>query len=483
MAVGPLLFAILALFPTPPPDGPYRISGPDLLDAHGRPVLLRGTTLPPTAWTATALITIRQRLNMNAVRIPKATPEIVRLANRLELLAIVEDDAAPPEIRDNPNVILAVTTPEAAPARPFIARGFRSTSPHAIHEFSSWDAPDIPGPLLANDLDPRLDEPSPECAAFPSDPGAAERFVRGKLRAFDDRRVHWTLSSFAPGRLITDYRYFVGTKLDDGWTCGVPSAAGLGLTLLGHLWNADPHGLFAVHGDGGGYLLPIGGRATVYGPTLADAEHYAPPKLLPTRLGNLSVRITDSRGVSRLAPLLYAAAGWAHINFVVPETLAPGPAEIAVIRSDGSRAVTRTMLLRAAPAFASASYDGRGVAKAWDGASPTFTCAADCAPVPIRPGAHIRFEGTGFRRAKKLRVLLSDNEARIVAFGPLADVPGKDVVTIEIPKVAPGVHDVVMWADGVLSNVVLIQTMAPGLPPNAHGPTPRRTAVHLAPPR
>ena len=39
---------------------------------------------------------------------------------------------------------------------------------------------------------------------------------------------------------------------------------------------------------------------------------------------------------ARLAPLLYAAAGWAHINFIVPAASAPGPAEVAVIRSDGT---------------------------------------------------------------------------------------------------------------------------------------------------
>ncbi len=36
-------------------------------------------------------------------------------------------------------------------------------------------------PVLVNDLDPQLDRNSPECAAFPRDPGAATRLVQENL--------------------------------------------------------------------------------------------------------------------------------------------------------------------------------------------------------------------------------------------------------------------------------------------------------------
>ncbi len=305
--------------------------------------------------------------------------------------------------------------------------------------------------------------------------------MRQKLRKFD----HWTVSEISPGRLISDYRYFVGTKLDDGWTCGSPTTAGLGMFLLSYLWDADPHGLFAVNGDSGGYRLPIGGRATIYGPTLADAEHYAPSGPLPTRLGNLSVRVTDSRGVARPAPLLYAAAGWAHINFIVPGASAPGPAEIAVVRTDGSKAVTKTLLGRAAPGLASASMDGRGVAKAWADGRPAWKCAYDCDPVAIRPGERVRFEGTGFRAASSVRAMLGECDARVISVESMTDAPGKDWVTVEIPSLPAGDFDVVMWADGALSNVVRVRigTVAPDLPVHVHGPSNRRTPVVVARPQ
>ena len=70
---------------TPAVAGPYRVDGNRILDAKGRPYLVRGTELPTLtdnpediagnaqgfgAFSASALISIRQRLNMNAVRLP-----------------------------------------------------------------------------------------------------------------------------------------------------------------------------------------------------------------------------------------------------------------------------------------------------------------------------------------------------------------------------------------------------------------------------
>ena len=95
---------------TPAPRGPFHVEGQDLVDSSGEPFLIRGTQLPgldhPTIGfgphSATTLITIRQRRNMNSVRIPVSVEhfeadasylsrlgEIVRRANELELSVIV----------------------------------------------------------------------------------------------------------------------------------------------------------------------------------------------------------------------------------------------------------------------------------------------------------------------------------------------------------------------------------------------------------
>jgi hypothetical protein len=257
-------------------------------------------------------------------------------------------------------------------------------------------------PVLVNDLDPQLDRKSEECAAFPADPGAATRLVQDNLAYFDAHRISWVLSSFRPGRMLTEYRYFNWTKLDDGWTCGeVPARSGIAMILAAHLWSADPHGLFAVNHVNGGLVLARGGLATAYGPILAEREITADAgQPLPLRLGNVSVRVTDSRGVARHAALLYTGAGWSNITFLVPPNSALGPAEVAVVRSDGSSSAGRVILADVAPGFLTAGSDARGpavgeVMQRWAGSGQTRKFAAsECAgyacravPIPPRPAS------------------------------------------------------------------------------------------------
>src|SRR5262249_55826397 len=156
-------------------------------------------------------------------------------------------------------------------------------------------------PLLVDGLDPHLAERSSECKAFPADPAEATSLVIANLEYFDAHNVSWTISSFTAPHLISDYRYFIGTKLDDGWTCakaeGEPQ--GLGIVLLSHLWDARPHGLFTVSSTRGGFVIARGAVADAYGPILADRDLSAVSRPLPYVLGNVSVRITDSSGSVR----------------------------------------------------------------------------------------------------------------------------------------------------------------------------------------
>ena len=85
---------------------------------------------------------------------------------------------------------------------------------------------------------------------------------------------------------------------------------------------------------------------------------------LPTRLGNVAVHITDSVGVTRIAKLLYTGAGWSEITFIVPANSALGPAEVAIVRTDGSRSTGKVLIANIAPGFWTASQDGRGARSA-----------------------------------------------------------------------------------------------------------------------
>jgi hypothetical protein len=131
------MLTLLAIDPAvmPTVKGPLHVSGNHLMDATGAAVTLRGTAAPedlPLAYAGTLFSTIRQRFNMNMVRLPLsidaalADPaylpniaELVRRANQLELVVILgtEEEDLPTEhtvtfwklaathFRDYPNVL------------------------------------------------------------------------------------------------------------------------------------------------------------------------------------------------------------------------------------------------------------------------------------------------------------------------------------------------------------------------------------------
>src|ERR1035441_5167035 len=183
--------------------------------------------------------------------------------------------------------------------------------------------------------------------------------------------------------MLTEYRYFNWSKLDDGWTCGEdPSRGGIAMILVAHLWSTSPHGLFVVNQVNGGLVLARGGLTTAYGPILAEREMTATAgQPLPLRLGNVSVRVTDSHGIAQLAKLPYTGAGWSDITVVVPANSAVGPAEVPVVRSDGSSSAARVIVADVAPGFFTASADARGsvsgeVVQRWTDSGQTRTFAA-----------------------------------------------------------------------------------------------------------
>jgi uncharacterized protein (TIGR03437 family) len=513
---------------TPATHGPYRIVRNTILDAGSRPFLVRGTHTAQLRddsenddgfdpLSGTALVTIRHRLNMNAVRVALdpgrylssekyrgRVDRLIRSANDLGLLVIVEassqaDDSlnrfwslTAARLRSEPDVFFAplareliatirnagATQPVIIEAKPGGDKGVvYQLTPHYAGSQAIWSRMQgiaRKAPVLADDFDPHFENANGECASFPADPEQATRLVQSKLDWFDQHKISWTLSSFTIGHLVTDYWGFNGTKLDDGWTCGKPQEipVGLGLVLLSHLWHAPPLGLFVVSHSRGGIELARGGIAAAYGPTLADQDMQAQPPL-PAELGNISVRISDSRGVTRLAPMLHAAAGWSQVNFIVPAECAPGPASLAIIRKDGSSSERQVLIRDIAPALLTAAADGRGAAVAFvsqtgagvEAASvPAWTCQSGCRTVPISLASGVsttvRLIGSGFRYVHdkaSLRAITGGIEVPVESVAP-SDVPGNDQLTIRVPDELIGVGEVELYvrADRELSNVVTI---------------------------
>jgi len=538
---------------TSAPRGPYHIEAQRIVDARGHPYLVRGTEMPTVTLKAedfsgdgkefgpfspSSFATIRQRLNMNAVRLPVnaalyeenagyriRVEQVVRRANRFELLVILASDTqndlsfwvqCSAQFKSNPDLFFApmgsarqalVDAIRASGAdQPVLVDSpvhdgnaiFQVTPRYAAtrtaeDRWRQFGSLAEHSPVLVNDLDPQLDRDSEECAAFPSDPAEAARLVEDNLAYFDGHEISWTLSSFRPGRMLTDYRFYDWSKLDDGWTCGQsPGRSGIAMILLSHLWSVEPHGLFSVNPTTGGFLVARGALSTAYGPTLADREMHAAGRPLPFRLGNITVRVTDSRGVTRRAGLLFTGAGWSHLTFAIPADNALGPAKVAVVRTDGSSSTANVIVANVAPGFWTATADGRGPVigrvsqrfangstktfPAWQCENGVYGCRT--VPVPLSDGVTttVRLDASGIRYVDPkaaVRVTVGDVSVPVLSFGAGDDV-GRDQVTIKLPAQLSdaGETDMMMTVDGLMSNVVRINIAGTGVRPKGF-PKPR----------
>jgi uncharacterized protein (TIGR03437 family) len=417
------------------PKGPIHVERNRLVDSQGRAFLLRGTELPEFRTpsqaggseadgfglhSATVFSTIRQRWNMNVVRIPlslsdyardprylQSVAEVVRRANELELAVILSAhqtrSSIPSEtltrfwrecsmfLINYPQLIFELDAGDGVETQELIraVRAGGATQPvlvsgrpesrvedaNAIFLVSpkyattrvEQDRDGLFGelaervPVLVSGLDPELDRNSEECASLHDDPSEAEALVRANLEYFDAHDISWVVSEYRPGKLIGDYRNLIATSLENGWTCGHPENTGFGIgeAVQFHLWGGELRGLFAVS-VAGNFTIARGSLAIVYGGIFAEHDAANNPTSPTPVLGKVSVRITDSRGVPRKAGLLYVSSGWGQANFVVPPGCALGPARVNVERSDGTTASTPITITDVAPGFWTVTANGLG---------------------------------------------------------------------------------------------------------------------------
>jgi uncharacterized protein (TIGR03437 family) len=107
-----------------------------------------------------------------------------------------------------------------------------------------------------------------------------------------------------------------------------------------------------------GARLAPGSIAAVFGSQLATSTASAIFPL-PTSLAGSEVRIRDSAtGAERLSQLLFVSPG--QINFIVPDSVPEGQAEIKVVNSQGAMATGTALIMRIAPGLFAANADGGG---------------------------------------------------------------------------------------------------------------------------
>src|SRR5262249_3619678 len=102
--------------------------------------------------------------------------------------------------------------------------------------------------------------------------------------------------------------------------------------------------------------------AAVFGASLATGVQFATSIPLPTSLAGTTIKIKDSAGAERLAPLFYVSPTQA--NCQIPPGTVIGQATVKITSGDGSVVTGVTQISPVAPALFSANANGQGVAAA-----------------------------------------------------------------------------------------------------------------------
>jgi uncharacterized protein (TIGR03437 family) len=214
-----------------------------------------------------------------------------------------------------------------------------------------------------------------------------------------------------------------------------------------------------------------------FGARLSSGSQVASSIPLPTTLAGTRVRIRDSQGAERSAPLFYA--GPTQVNLQIPEGTVNGPATVTVISNDNTVSTGIITISSIAPGLFTANASGQGVATAavlrlksdgtqiYEPVAQFDASQNKFVPVPLDPGVSsdqlfLILYGTGFRFRSSLMAVTATvggiNVETLYA-GPVGGFVGLDQSNIRLPRALAGrgVVDVVLTIDGKSSNKVSIQ--------------------------
>ncbi|MFN7947991.1 MAG: endonuclease/exonuclease/phosphatase family protein [Blastocatellia bacterium] len=212
--------------------------------------------------------------------------------------------------------------------------------------------------------------------------------------------------------------------------------------------------------------------AALFGAGLSAGTEAAASVPLPTTLAGTNVKVRDSAGVERLAPLFFVSPG--QINYQIPAGTANGAAFVTVSSSDGALATGPIEIASVAPGVFAANADGQGIAAALvlrikaDGtqlyeAATRFDPAQNkVVAVPIDPGpptdqVYLLLFGTGWRNRSGLpgvTVTTGGVNALTDYAGPQGDFIGLDQMNVLLPRTLAGRGEVevTVKVDGQAAN-------------------------------
>lgn len=213
-----------------------------------------------------------------------------------------------------------------------------------------------------------------------------------------------------------------------------------------------------------------------FGINLATKVEIATATPLPTTLAGTTVKVRDSAGVERNAPLFFVAPS--QVNYQMPPGTATGPATVTVISGDNKISLGTIQVASVAPALFTASASGTGapaanVLRFRNGVQSAVESAAnlDSSPKQIDLGpegdlVYLVLYGGGVRLRTKpenisinLGGIVKTLNPALYEDGVKSDqFVGLDQVNVLLPRtlIGKGVIDVILTVDGKVANTVKI---------------------------
>ena len=212
-----------------------------------------------------------------------------------------------------------------------------------------------------------------------------------------------------------------------------------------------------------------------FGVDLAAQTAVADTLPLPLQLAGVSVRVRDSQGVERMAPLFFVSPS--QVNYLMPAGTALGFAHVTLTNAANLLSEGDVNIASIAPGLFTASATGQGPAAALalrikgDG-SQSYEPVAEyknnqfvCKPIDLGPQSDQVFlvlYGTGLRYRQNLSLVVAtlggNVSGDVLYVGAAPGFTGLDQVNVRIPRALIGRSeiDLALMAEGKAANVVRV---------------------------
>jgi uncharacterized protein (TIGR03437 family) len=216
--------------------------------------------------------------------------------------------------------------------------------------------------------------------------------------------------------------------------------------------------------------------AVAFGTVLSTTTEAAAANPPPTSLGGTTVKVRDSAGTERLAPLFFVSPG--QSNFGIPAGTANGVADITVTNGNAVVSTGTATIARVAPGLFAANSNGQGVAAALAlrvraGGSQSFEQIAQfdatqgkfvSIPIDLGPESDQVFLvlfGTGIRFLSGLSGVVAriggiDSQVTFAGAAPVFFDLDQVNVRLSRSLIGAGEIDIALTVDGKPANIVRV---------------------------